>query len=84
MRKLVIKEEGKIWPILLWSDRKFIIYYVGEREEDIIVEETRKMDFENILENLEKGKSVFITMRPVRAQDLEMSQDGPEKISSYR
>lgn len=67
MRKLVIKEEGKIWPTVILGGMKLIIYYIGEREEDIIVEETRRMDFENILKNLEEGKSVFITMKPNRS-----------------
>ncbi len=66
MRKMVIKEEGEFWPKVVWRDMKLIIYYIGDREEDVTIVETRKMDFENILKNLERGRSVFITMKPCK------------------
>lgn len=68
MKRLVIREEGDIWPTVVFEDRKLIIYYIGEREEDTIIEEMKEMNFKEILHNLERGKSIFMTMMPRKSR----------------
>ncbi|MEM2126830.1 MAG: hypothetical protein QXH67_01225 [Candidatus Bathyarchaeia archaeon] len=64
MRRLVIREEGDIWPTVVFGDRKLVIYYIGKRDEDTIIEEMKEINFKEILHNLERGKSIFMTIVP--------------------
>ncbi len=68
MRRLVMKKEEEIWPTVILRDKKIIIYYIGKRDDDVKVEETRKMDFEKIMKKLERGKSIFITLKPIERE----------------
>jgi uncharacterized membrane-anchored protein len=66
MKGIYIKDKEEKWPKMVLKNMNFIIFYVGEREEDVKVKEMRKMDFRDLLKNLKNGKSVFITTRPRR------------------
>jgi len=61
---LVIKGKGRLWPTVTWRGSQLIVYYIGEGDEDINIEETREIDFEELLLRLDGGDSVFITMKP--------------------
>lgn len=64
VRRLIIKEKGRMWPTVSWRDSQLVVYYLGEEDEDVSIEETRKIDFEELILRLDQGKSVFMTMRP--------------------
>lgn len=70
MRRLVVKGEGRMWPTVTWRDSQLVVYYLGEEDDEVSVEETRKIDFEDLLLRLDRGSSVFITMKPIVEEKL--------------
>ena len=69
MRKLVIKEEGRMWPTVTWRDTELVVFYLGREEDCVNVQETRGIDFEKLLTHLDNGGSIFITMKPRDAME---------------
>ncbi len=64
MRKLVIKEERRMWPTVTWRDAELVVFYLGKEEDCVNVQETNGIDFEKLLTCLDEGGSVFITIKP--------------------
>ena len=64
MKRLHIKSKGKMWPTVIWQGTKLVVYYVGENTEDVEVRETHGIDFDEFFLHLDKGGSVFVTLKP--------------------
>ena len=64
MKRLLIKSKGKMWPTVIWQGTKLVVYYVGEGDEEVEVRETHGIDFEEFFLHLDKGGSVFVTLKP--------------------
>lgn len=71
MRRLVIKSRGRMWPRVTWERSQLVVYYLGVEDDDVSVEETREIDFEELLLRLDNGSSVFLTMKPRAEMALE-------------
>lgn len=70
MRRLVIKGEGRLWPTVTWRDSQLVVFYLGEEDNEVSIEETHVIDFEELLLRLDRGGSVFITMKPRGESEL--------------
>ena len=46
------------------GDAQFVIFYLGDEDDDIRVEETQEINMEELLFHLDAGSSVFLTMKP--------------------
>lgn len=46
------------------GDAQFVIFYLGDEEDNVRVKETREIDLEELLFHLDAGSSVFLTMKP--------------------
>ena len=61
--KLIIKEEGLMWPKVTWGGSRIVLFYLGAEPDDVIVEEAQEVDFEELLLRLDAGGSVFMTLK---------------------
>ena len=59
-----MKSKDSLWPTVVWKGSQLLVYYLGENEDDVEVRETREIDFEEFFLHLDKGGSVFVTMKP--------------------
>jgi hypothetical protein len=66
MDKLVIKSEGKLWPTIILGKTRLMVYYLGEKPDDVSIKQTNGIDFDELLLYIDKGGSVFITSSPYR------------------
>lgn len=64
MRRFFFKTGDRVWPDVTWEGSDLVVYYIGEEDDDVTIEETREIDFEELLLRLEAGSSVFMTMKP--------------------
>ncbi len=64
MSKIFIKAEGKLWPTVLWQKTQLVVYFMGDEPEDVMIRETRGIDFDEVLLHIDRGGSVFITTKP--------------------
>jgi hypothetical protein len=64
MKRLIIKGKDRIWPTVIWQGTQLVVYYIGEKDNDVEVRETRGIDFEEFFLHLDRGGSVFVTMKP--------------------
>ena len=62
--KLIIKEEGRMWPKVAWGDSRIVLFYLGTEPDDVTIEEAQEVDFEELLLRLDTGGSVFMTLKP--------------------
>lgn len=65
MSKIYVKVEGKLWPTVLWQKTQLVVYFMGDEPDDVVVRETRGIDFDEVLLHIDRGGSVFITTKPV-------------------
>lgn len=68
VRRLIIKEKGKMWPTVVWKGSQLVVYYLDDEDEVTHVEKTRKLDFDELLLRIDTGSSVFITTQPVEEE----------------
>ncbi len=61
--KLIIKEEGRMWPKVAWGGSRIVLFYLGAEPDDVTIEEVQEVDFEELLLRLDTGGSVFMTLR---------------------
>jgi hypothetical protein len=71
VKRLVIKSRGRMWPKVAWEGSQLVVYYLGVEDDDVSVEETREIDFEELLFKLDNGNSIFLTMKPRSVSTLE-------------
>lgn len=64
MKRLIIKGKDRMWPTVIWQGSQLVVYYLGEDESDVKVKETSSIDFEEFFLHLDRGGSVFVTMKP--------------------
>ena len=71
MSRLAFRHEDDFWPTVRWGDSKLVAYYLGEDEEDIRLVESDGLDLEELVSRLERGESVFMTMKPLNGFENE-------------
>jgi hypothetical protein len=64
MKRLIMKSKNSLWPTVVWKGSQLLVYYLGENEEEVEVRKTCEIDFEEFFLHLDKGGSVFVTLRP--------------------
>lgn len=74
-RRLIIKSKDRMWPTVIWQGTQLVLYYLGEDEDDVEVRETHGIDFEEFFLHLDRGGSVFVTMKPRSAEPEERDND---------
>ena len=74
-RRLIIKSKDRMWPTVIWQGTQLVVYYLGEDEDDVEVRETHGIDFEEFFLHLDRGGSVFVTMKPRSAEPRQGEDD---------
>ncbi len=69
MKRFIIKSCDRMWPTVIWQGTKLVVYYLGEDDDDVEVRETRGIDFEEFFAHIDRGGSVFITLKPSSGVD---------------
>lgn len=64
MKRLIIKSKDRMWPTVIWQGTQLVVYYLGAEAEDVEVRETHGIDFEEFFLHLDRGGSIFVTMKP--------------------
>jgi hypothetical protein len=68
MKRLIIKSKDRMWPTVIWQGTQLVVYYLGEDEGDVEVRETRGIDFEEFFLHLDRGGSIFVTLKPLKGE----------------
>lgn len=74
-RRLIIKSKDRMWPTVIWQGTQLVIYYLGENDDEVEVRETRGIDFEEFFLHLDRGGSIFVTMKSRSAEPEEGEED---------
>ena len=64
MKRLIIRSKDSLWPTVVWQGSQLVVFYLGENEDEVEVRETRELNFEEFFLHLDRGGSVFVTMKP--------------------
>ncbi|MBS7619152.1 hypothetical protein KEJ21_00685 [Candidatus Bathyarchaeota archaeon] len=64
MKRIVFRAEDSLFPKVMLPGSQLVFYYLGGDDETVHVEETRVIDFEELLLRIDRGESVFITLKP--------------------
>ncbi|MEE8355271.1 MAG: hypothetical protein V3S09_05540 [Candidatus Bathyarchaeia archaeon] len=80
MKTLIIKGKDRLWPTVTWADSNLSILYLGSEDDDVTVRETNSVDFEEFFLHLDKGGSIFLTMKP----DTPDRKDEPREGAGFR
>jgi len=64
-----------MWPTVIWQGTELVVYYLGEDMDDVEVRETRGIDFEEFFLHLDRGGSIFVTMKPGSAESVKREED---------
>jgi len=65
MSRLAFRHKEDFWPTVRWGDSKLVAYYLGENEDDVSLVESDGLDVKELVSRLERGESVFMTMKPL-------------------
>jgi hypothetical protein len=68
MKRLIIKSKDRMWPTVIWQGTQLVVYYLGEDEGDVEVRETRGINFEEFFLHLDRGGSIFVTLKPLNGE----------------
>lgn len=85
MKTLIIKGKDRLWPTVTWAGSDLAIQYLGSEDDDVTIRETNTLDFDEFFLHLDRGGSIFLTVKP-QANDDERPRDvtgfkcGLEKI----
>ena len=60
------EDRGKLYPGTPQEGSHFVVYYLKEDSDDVIVREETALDFQELISRLYAGGSVFMTMKPDR------------------
>ena len=71
MRKFFAKSDTSVWPTVIWQGTQIVVYYLNEDDEIKDIDETRGIDFDELLCHIDRGGSVFITTKPVEQEAVE-------------
>ncbi len=80
MKTLVIKGKDRLWPTVTWAGSDLTIQYLGSEDDDVTIRETNTLDFEEFFLHLDRGGSIFLTVKP----DAPDGYDGPREESGFR
>lgn len=64
LRKLIFKGKGAVWPTVTWQGTGLIVYYLGDDDDDVVIKETRGINFDEFFLHLDCGGSIFVTTQP--------------------
>ena len=64
MKTLVIKGKDRLWPTVTWADSNLSILYLGSEDDDVTIRETNTVDFEELFLHLDRGGSIFLSVKP--------------------
>ena len=64
MKTLVIKGRDRLWPTVTWTGSNLSIQYLGSEDDDVTIEETNTIDFDEFFRHLDNGGSIFLTVKP--------------------
>ncbi|HUS77974.1 MAG TPA: hypothetical protein VM050_04865 [Patescibacteria group bacterium] len=64
MKRLIVKGKDQIFPTVIWQGTQLVVYYLGEQDDEVSVKETRGINFDEMLLHLDRGGSVFLTVKP--------------------
>ena len=64
MKRILIKPKDKLWPTVIWQGTQLVVFYLNGDDDTVEVRETRGIDFEEFLLHLDRGGSIFVTMKP--------------------
>lgn len=78
LRKLIFKGKGAVWPTVTWQGTELIVYYIGENDDDIVIKETKGINFDEFFLHLDCGGSIFVTTKP-QYGDYESGSDNPKQ-----
>lgn len=62
---MIFKTKDKMWPNVTWEGSQLVVFYLDPEVDDVHIEETRELDFEELLFRLDTGCSVFMTLKPL-------------------
>ncbi|MBL7080287.1 hypothetical protein ISS39_08185 [Candidatus Bathyarchaeota archaeon] len=77
---MVIKGRDRLWPTVTWTDSNLSIQYLGSEDDDVTIRETNTLDFEEFFLHLDRGGSIFLTVKP----DTPDRYDGPHEETGFR
>lgn len=80
MKTLVIKGKDRLWPTVTWAGSGLTIQYLGSEDDDVTIRETNTLDFEEFFLHLDRGGSIFLTVKP----DASDGYDGPREDAGFR
>ena len=70
MRTLVIKGKDRLWPTVSWGSTNLIVYYLGAEDDEVSIRETNQLEIDELFLHLDKGGSVFMTVKPPKQSEL--------------
>ena len=73
MRTLIFKSTDSIWPTVTWEGSRLVVYLLGEEVDDVSIKEAQEIDIEELLLHLDRGGSIFVTMKPEQERDTEQT-----------
>ena len=73
-----------MWPTVIWQGSQLVVYYLGEDESDVNVKETNGIDFEEFFLHLDRGGSVFVTMKPSDSHVIDNAHADRESTRDLR
>jgi len=71
MKRFLIKPKDRLWPTVLWQGTQLVVFYLNEVDDSVEVKETRGINFEEFFLHLDRGGSIFVTMKP---QDVDREE----------
>ena len=75
MKPMVIKGKDRLWPTVTWAGSDLAIHYLGSEDEDVTIRETNTLDFEEFFLHLDKGGSIFLSVKPDSSNHIETMYD---------
>lgn len=78
MRTLVFKSTDNLWPTVTLEGSRLLVYLIGEEVSDVSIKEAQEIDIEELILHLDRGGSIFLTMRPQQECDSEQPNNRSE------
>jgi hypothetical protein len=78
MKTLVIKGKDRLWPTVTWAGSDLAIQYLGSEDDDVTIRETNTLDFEEFFLHLDRGGSIFLTVKPQTSHN-----ERPRDVSGF-
>jgi hypothetical protein len=84
LKRLVLKGKGKLWPTVTWKDTQLVVCYLSDFDDEVVIRETRGIDFNEFFFHLDGGGSIFVTVRPTNegttASDMKSPLQESRKV----